>query len=454
MVQKPEKGRYLTLEDVRISYKAKDDTVHITSADTDIPNGDFYLTLKRGTPTETAVRQLLIREGLIQDDEAEEQTRLVKPNPIKNLVTDFVAGESSAHKVKLSGRPGSGKTVSNQLALYYALRLKATSVIITTDSSYETMANNILGKDNVNVNKFSKMAPGMLNSFSAIDNEGEAREVMANTIIRLFANSRSISNEVQTLIGALTAKVTSRGSIGEVFEHMKDYKMASEFDSMITAIDSFPNIEALINRSEKSPGQPLLQEGKVNIIDLSDLAFYATSSFNGGIAQTIWNLITLTLFSELKEKVLDPARHRELPKFIFSDKNVFHRSPQIGSYDYMPAIENLAKKADISTWEVTSNYRSRNANSKETNFFYFQEEVLHDFENSVYSQKNPFAIRREDMTEFSDALNELETGEFIRAFDGEWNKIEKVKLIKGYTDSIITSEETAPQKTFKSFFEV
>lgn len=66
MAKKPFRGNYLTLENVRISYDAKTDTVHLTSKDKDIPKGKgFHLTLADGRDAEYTLRGMLENAGLI-----------------------------------------------------------------------------------------------------------------------------------------------------------------------------------------------------------------------------------------------------------------------------------------------------------------------------------------------------------------------------------------------------
>jgi S-DNA-T family DNA segregation ATPase FtsK/SpoIIIE len=60
------KSKFLELEGVRVTYRPKDDTIHITSKDKDLQSEGFHLTLKNGTPSEDSLRQLLTEKGLIK----------------------------------------------------------------------------------------------------------------------------------------------------------------------------------------------------------------------------------------------------------------------------------------------------------------------------------------------------------------------------------------------------
>jgi cellulose biosynthesis protein BcsQ len=58
--------KFVTLEGVRASYKAKDDTIHLTSTDPDVQASGFHLSLNKGTQTEKTLRNLLTKNGVIQ----------------------------------------------------------------------------------------------------------------------------------------------------------------------------------------------------------------------------------------------------------------------------------------------------------------------------------------------------------------------------------------------------
>jgi hypothetical protein len=65
-----ENKKYLTLEGVRVSYRPKDNTIHLTSIDEDLAAEGFHLTLKQGSDSESILRSLLLEKGLIRPDEA------------------------------------------------------------------------------------------------------------------------------------------------------------------------------------------------------------------------------------------------------------------------------------------------------------------------------------------------------------------------------------------------
>jgi MinD-like ATPase involved in chromosome partitioning or flagellar assembly len=67
MAQSDDRKKYVTLDDIRVSYKPKDDTIHLTSTDPDVQAGGFHLSLSKGTQTETTLRDLLIEHEVIKN---------------------------------------------------------------------------------------------------------------------------------------------------------------------------------------------------------------------------------------------------------------------------------------------------------------------------------------------------------------------------------------------------
>jgi hypothetical protein len=64
MAELSKNSKYITLEGFRASYRADDDTIHLTSNDPDFING-FHLTLKDGSPAEEDLRNILLNKGVI-----------------------------------------------------------------------------------------------------------------------------------------------------------------------------------------------------------------------------------------------------------------------------------------------------------------------------------------------------------------------------------------------------
>jgi hypothetical protein len=81
-----ENKKYLTLEGVRVSYRPKDNTIHLTSIDEDLAAEGFHLTLKQGSDSESILRSLLLEKGLIRPDEARGEF-LDNPKPVDPPIT-------------------------------------------------------------------------------------------------------------------------------------------------------------------------------------------------------------------------------------------------------------------------------------------------------------------------------------------------------------------------------
>lgn len=59
----------LILDNVIVSYNAKDDNIYITSKDEDIAGDPFCISLNQGTDSENTLRKLLAKNGLINSDD-------------------------------------------------------------------------------------------------------------------------------------------------------------------------------------------------------------------------------------------------------------------------------------------------------------------------------------------------------------------------------------------------
>ena len=76
MAKKPKRGSYLNLEDVRVFYDAKSDTVSLTSGDRDLPEaGGLKIDISPGTQAERQLRELLKAKDVIRWDPWPKVTR-------------------------------------------------------------------------------------------------------------------------------------------------------------------------------------------------------------------------------------------------------------------------------------------------------------------------------------------------------------------------------------------
>lgn len=97
--------KYITLDDVRVSYDRKNDTIHLTSGDPDVQAGGFHLSLNRGTQTETTLRSLLTQENVIKNKLSFQPAAGFQPAEIHR-------SSAQGSVIVLLGRGGSGKTTS------------------------------------------------------------------------------------------------------------------------------------------------------------------------------------------------------------------------------------------------------------------------------------------------------------------------------------------------------
>lgn len=69
MFNKNKNPKYMPLEDVRVFYDEKDGSIHLTSKDKKLPKGKgFHLTLNQGRTAENTLREMLINQGLMDED--------------------------------------------------------------------------------------------------------------------------------------------------------------------------------------------------------------------------------------------------------------------------------------------------------------------------------------------------------------------------------------------------
>lgn len=125
--------KYLQLDEVRVSYNPKNDTIHLTSADPDLEGKSFHLTLKQNSETESVIRDLLIEKGLIHEDKKnlpfithfdwEENAKNPWEFPIgigaKNEVISWNPKKNL--NIMAVGQPGQGKTVMLQNLFYHCV---------------------------------------------------------------------------------------------------------------------------------------------------------------------------------------------------------------------------------------------------------------------------------------------------------------------------------------------
>lgn len=114
----------VNLENVNITYNHKDDNFQITSKDSKLNGSRFSITLNQGSETEENIRQMFIREGILESDASIDLPKIIQkpeelddPNSIylgvsqKGFVKWNPIEDNYASILFISGQPGSGKTV-------------------------------------------------------------------------------------------------------------------------------------------------------------------------------------------------------------------------------------------------------------------------------------------------------------------------------------------------------
>lgn len=328
MVQKPEKGRYLQLEDVRVSYKAKEDTIHLTSSDSDIPNGSFFMTLKQGTPTEQALRTLLEKEGLIRSDR---YNNAIKDDITPSIVMDMLMKDPEF--ISVTGRPGAGKTTIASKLAATAKAAKMPVVIIThrDEFKYNKLGTKI---------KLSELPKGHLDPFDLMPEGIERTRMIEDFLYKILIGSEDRSDktlERKTIISSALNYAQNLGGTpdlpcirsfllegasqeGRMLGFKLDRLLNSEHGHLFV-----PNNTRAILKDGTFEHFTLFDKKELKIIDLSSLKIdtgingYRTE--NSNVAEGILNLLDISLFNDIKNDdspkllVQDPFWNR------FSDFN-------------------------------------------------------------------------------------------------------------------------------------
>lgn len=136
MAMKSEYGKYLTLEDVRVFYDAKNDSIHLTSKDKDLPKGHgFRLTLNKGRYAESVLRELLEQAGLIPEEKtAPLPDRMIRLDEAQNTAawklplgvgindTEITLDLKKDGHCVVTGATGSGKSVILRNFLFHCFQ--------------------------------------------------------------------------------------------------------------------------------------------------------------------------------------------------------------------------------------------------------------------------------------------------------------------------------------------
>lgn len=148
------KKNNLKLDNVNITYNHKNDTFQITSKDSKLNGDRFSITLNQGSETEENIRQMFIRENIIESDASIDLPKNIeKPQELNELNTIYL-GASSKDFVKwnpiednyapiifVSGQPGSGKTVLMENIMDQVLNNNIDNVYLINNFFNRTITN-------------------------------------------------------------------------------------------------------------------------------------------------------------------------------------------------------------------------------------------------------------------------------------------------------------------------
>lgn len=155
MSEKSKNGKFVNLDNARIYYNAKEDSIEITSVDEDLVGKPFHIKLNKGTETEQTLRELLTEKGVIKAEQANAVLpKFLKYPPKDDLYSEWnlipVGGTNDGAvywdvrvrpNALIVGRAGSGKTVFLQnLILHTAIHKDMWNVFGIDFSGYSLKA--------------------------------------------------------------------------------------------------------------------------------------------------------------------------------------------------------------------------------------------------------------------------------------------------------------------------
>jgi hypothetical protein len=125
--------KYLSFDDMRVSYTPKDDTIQITSGDPDLASDGWRLVLQKHTPAELALRSRLEAANLVRVSPTERPDVVHYPHADSYSWHEFPLGIDTYGEVQtvdmqaagsllMLGRTGSGKSVVQRNLLAHIAR--------------------------------------------------------------------------------------------------------------------------------------------------------------------------------------------------------------------------------------------------------------------------------------------------------------------------------------------
>jgi hypothetical protein len=420
MVQKPDRGRYLVLEDVRVSYNHKKNSINLTSSDPDIPNGAFHMILNKGTETEEALRDLLSENGLIKPVEAIssnfDEVETIPYQKLLSLSQEIASDIRMGVKrnLILLGAPGTGKSFFMGTLAYYSALLGSTVIYVhnsTTPLDFTEMDKikkvnviNVLECDgilNPSHKSFSEsqQQSGLIDLIETLmephDNDPGTDPYYRNLFleeirfaIMEIASSKSTLS-MKTLIDVLSSQPNLSFKTGKPTEMHIKTALVERLKYMMR----FPHANLFFKEGE--PLKNKIKEGYVNIINLAP-----TSNFSDNQRWSFGNecavLDALRNFAAAKTE-------EELPLAIFTDG-----LNESNSSKSMFKLKSSHRGSVVATYHDSGIGNDHNLIKNTSEIIFFR-----SFDNHDLSYLFP-SYAQEDVRNMNNLRKELKIGQSIR----------------------------------------
>lgn len=242
-------NKYLILDDVRVSYNPKEDSVHLTSGDPDVQSTGFHINLSSGTRTELALRNLLTEQGLISP-------RFETGIPqwgLKGKIFSFL------------GRGGTGKTTLTY-SLATALAKSGLKVAVIDGDFFDPQFQYLV-QENRNCNIFTYLQEPSptktVQDYMVSTNQGWnvllVGKVAKNAALITEKALKSILNELKEIYDVILidSGVTFDSALNHILWSQSDYLLwlmhgtpneQDRYTRLLNKLSANPNLESIVER--------------------------------------------------------------------------------------------------------------------------------------------------------------------------------------------------------------
>jgi DNA segregation ATPase FtsK/SpoIIIE-like protein len=265
MSRKAFNKKYLTLSNVRVAYRPKDDTIHLTSTDRDLAGEGFRLTLKPGTETDQILRELLYEKGLINQELNTDgllptvaSLKLDASTPWYSIaigegVEDQISVDARTNpNVIIAGPTGGGKSVMQRNLIHHCLThndqwavygVDLTGVELKPYLKYETTVREITTSVGDTLLMFLKLQSEMYRRYALMEKHGinnlldldakdsEAGDTKALMIIvdeatALFRDENTMDTKARDMIREVTESIVRLGRAARIHVVLSTQRIA------------------------------------------------------------------------------------------------------------------------------------------------------------------------------------------------------------------------------------